>query len=233
MHQVQVTAIERNVGEKSALKKIRAQGFVPAIIYGPGAKNATCAINEKDLRTAFKNDLEQNAIIEIQSDSPSLKGRKVVLKELSRASVSWSLEHVDFYEISMSRPLRIRVPFHYTGTPDGVKNDGGVIQVLRRTIQIEGLPAELPDFIEVDISAMKLNETIHINEIQIPSNVKVIDNASIAIISVMEPEKEEVAAPAAGEGAAAAAATGEGAATAAGTAAAPAAAAAPADAKKK
>jgi large subunit ribosomal protein L25 len=231
MHQVQIKAVERKVGDKSTLKKIRSEGFVPAVIYGPGASNATCAVNEKELRTAFKNDLEQNAIIELQSDSASLKGKKVVLKELSRSSVLWNLEHIDLYEISMSRPLKIRVPFHYTGTPDGVKNDGGVIQVLRRTIQIEGLPGELPDFIEVDISALKINEALHINEIKLPQNIKVIDNVAIAIVSVMEPEKEEVATPAAaaaGEGAAAAAGT-----TAAAGAAAPAAAAPAADAKKK
>jgi large subunit ribosomal protein L25 len=231
MHQVQIKAVERKAGEKSTLRKIRSEGLVPAMIYGPGASHATCAVNEKELRTAFKNDLEQNAIIELQSDSASLKGKKVVLKELSRSSVLWNLEHIDFYEISMNRPLKIRVPFHYTGTPDGVKNEGGVIQVLRRTIQIEGLPGELPDFIEVDISALKLNEALHINEINIPKNIKVIDNASIAIVSVMEPEKEEVATPAAaaaGEGAAAAAGT-----TAAAGAAAPAAAAPAADAKKK
>jgi len=231
MHQVQIKAVERNTGDKSALKKIRSEGFVPAIIYGPGSKNTACAVNEKELRTAFKNDLEQNAIIDLQSDAANLKGKKVVLKELSRGSVLWNLEHIDFYEISMSRPLKIRVPFHYTGTPDGVKNDGGVVQVLRRTIQIEGLPGELPDFIEVDISALKLNEALHINEVTFPKNIKVLDNASIAIVSVMEPEKEEVATPvAAAEGAPA----GEGAAAAAGTtAAAPAATPAAGDAKKK
>jgi len=232
MHQVQVNVVARKAGKKPELKKLRADGLVPANIYGPGIPNQSCALNEKELRKAFNNELEANLIIEVNSDSPELKGKKVILKHISR-SPTWKVEHVDLYEISMTRPLTVSVPLHFKGIPVGVKSDGGVLQVIRRSLKIEALPADLPDFIEVDITELKLNSSFHVNELTVPAKVKVLDSGIFPVVAVNEPEKEEVvvAPVAAAEGAVA----GEGTAAAASTAAAgaPAAAGAKDDAAKK
>lgn len=233
MHQVQVNVVARQSGKKPDLKKLRADGLVPANIYGPGIKNETCALNEKELRKAFNNELEANLIIELNSDTPALKGKKVILKNISR-SPTWKMEHIDLYEISMNRPLSVSIPLHFKGTPAGVKNDGGILQVIRRSVRIQALPSDLPDFIEVDVSDMALNTSLHVSEIKVSDKVKVLDSGKFPIVSVNEPEKEEVVAAAAtAEGAPA----GEGAAAAPSTAAPAATAAAPAagkeEAKKK
>lgn len=212
MHQVQVNVTPRKPGKKADLKLLRTKGLVPANIYGPGVKTEPCALSEKELRSAFKNDLDANLIIELQSSESTLKGKKVILKNISRSPM-WNVEHVDLYEISMNRPLTVRVPIHITGVPDGVKNEGGILQLIRRFFQVKALPNDLPDFIEVDVSAMKLNETLHVGEVKVSDKVKVLDNPKFAVVAVTEPEKEEVVAPvAAAEGAAAPA--GEGAAAA-------------------
>lgn len=229
MHQIQVNVESRKAGSKATLKQLRSKGLVPANIYGPGVKTESCAVNEKELRTAFKNDLDANFIIELTSEAPSLKGKKVILKNISRSPM-WNIEHIDLYEISMSRPLSVKVPLHIVGTADGVKNEGGILQVLRRFVNIEALPNDLPDSIEVDVSEMKLNQTLHIGEIKISDKVKIVDSLKLAIVAVTEPEKEE--APVVAAAAEGAAPAGEGAAAAASTTAA-AEGAAPAGDKKK
>jgi len=224
MHSVQLKVIPRQAGSKSDIRRLRREGMVPASIYGPGIKNEACAFNERELRTAFKNDLSSAAIIELQSEANQLKGKKVILKTISRDPL-WKVEHIDLYEISMNRPLTVRVPLHYVGTADGVKNDGGILQVIRRQVLIQALPADLPDFIEIDVSAMKLNESLHLKDVKVPEKVKVMDSLDFTLVAVSEPEKEEVVAAPTAE-----AAAGEGTAAATGTAA----AAAPAgDAAKK
>ena len=229
MHQIQVNVESRKAGSKATLKQLRSKGLVPANIYGPGVKTESCAVNEKELRTAFKNDLDANFIIELTSEAPSLKGKKVILKNISRSPM-WNIEHIDLYEISMSRTLSVKVPLHIVGTADGVKNEGGILQVLRRFVNIEALPNDLPDSIEVDVSEMKLNQTLHIGEIKISDKVKIVDSLKLAIVAVTEPEKEE--APVVAAAAEGAAPAGEGAAAAASTTAA-AEGAAPAGDKKK
>lgn len=232
MHSVQINVIPRQSGSKSDIRRLRREGMVPANIYGPGVKNEACALNEKELRSAFKNDLSSAAIIELQSNTAQLKGKKVILKTLSRSPL-WKLEHIDLYEINMNRPLTVRVPLHFVGTPDGVKNEGGILQIIRRNVLIQALPAELPDFVEIDVSPLKLNESLHLRDAKIPSKVKVMESLDFTLCAVSEPEKEEVvAAPteaAAGEGTA----TATGTAAAAAPGAAPGAAAAPAAGAKK
>jgi large subunit ribosomal protein L25 len=219
MHQVQVNVVPRETGKKTELKRIRAQGLVPANVYGRGIATQACALNEKELRKAFGNDLEANLIVELQSSSKELNGKKCVLKSIDRTPL-WAMTHVDLYQIDMNRPLSARIPLHFVGVPEGVKTDGGILQIIRRAVQIEALPGDLPDFIEVDVTEIKLNQTLHVGEIKVSDKVKVLDSSEFALLSVTEPEKEEVAAPAAaGEGAATAPGTGEGAATAAATAA--------------
>ncbi len=223
MHSVQLNVVPRQPGSKQDIRRLRREGMVLANIYGPGVKTEACAFSEKELRAAFKNDLASAAIIEIQSAAAQLKGKKVILKTISRDPM-WKVDHIDLYEISMNRPLTVRVPLHIVGIADGVKNDGGILQVIRRNVLIQALPTQLPYFVEVDVSAMKLNESLHLRDVKMPANVKVMDSLDFTVVAVSEPEKEEVAAApvaaAAGEGTATATGTGAAAAPAAGAAAA-------------
>lgn len=223
MLQAELPVFERVSGQKSKVKELRKNGLVPAVIYGPGIKNQSCTLSEKELKKVFKGDFGTNYILTLKSEVASLNGKRVVVKKLDRDPVKWSLDHVDFYEISLDRPLTVSVPLHFVGVADGVKNSGGILQVIRRSVKIRALPQDLPQAIEVDTSALAINQSLHLSDIKFDSKITVVDSLEFTIVSIVEPEKEEVvvaAAPA--EGAAAAAGTG--------TAAAP---AATADAAKK
>lgn len=236
MQTVELQVEPRSIGVKGDTKRLRAKGMVPANIYGPGETNKYCAFSEKELRATLKGELNANAILSLKATDSTLNGKRVVLKSLEREPLTWKLTHADLYEVAMNRPLTVKIPIHYTGTPEGVKTDGGILQVIRRSVLIRALPADLPEFIEVDISGLGLNKSLHIGDVKFSEKLKVLDNKEFTIVAVVEAAEEEVAAvaaPAEGEGAAAAAGTG--AATAAGTgtgAAAAAATAAPAGDKK-
>jgi large subunit ribosomal protein L25 len=236
MQTVELEVIARNTGVKGDTKRLRNKGMVPANIYGPGIQNKFCAFSERELRSALKGDLGTNSILNLKAQDSALNGKKVILKNLEREPLSWKLTHADLYEIAMDRPLTVQIPFHYTGTPEGVKNDGGILQVIRRSVQIKALPADLPEFIEVDISGVGLAKSLHIRDVKFSDKFKVLDSGDFTIVAVVEAAEEEVAVvAAAAEGEGAAAAAGTGAATAAGTgtgAAAAAGTAAPAGDKK-
>lgn len=222
MRTAELKVQERILNNKSENRRLRREGFVPAIVYGPEAENMGCAFDERDLKRTFKGHMNLNTILTLTSDSPKLNGRKVILKAIERDPVRWSYDHVDFYQISEKRPLTVKVPFEFQGTPVGVKLGGGILQVIRREVAIEALPHVIPEKIIVDIAGLELNNSLHIGEIKMPDGLKILDSLDYAIVSVSEPEKEEAPAPttAAAPAEGAAAAPGTGAAAATGTAAA-------------
>lgn len=211
MQQVELSVVSRATGEKSAIKKLRGQGMIPANIYGPGSENVFCSFSEREFRAALKNNLSSNCILNLKAQDGTLNGKKVILKNLEREPASWKINHADLYEVSMTRPLTVNVPLTYSGTPEGVKNEGGILQVIRRSVSIRALATDIPDSIDVDISALGLGDSLHVGEVKFSDKLKVLDDKKFTIVAVVEAEKEEVvevAAAAPGEGAAAAAGTG-------------------------
>jgi large subunit ribosomal protein L25 len=208
---------ERSIGCKSTNRRLRREGRVPAIIYGPESENTGCSFEERDLKKVFRGHISLNTIITFQSESKALSGKRVILKSLERDPVRWTLDHVDFYEISDKRPIQIKVPLEFKGVPVGVKIGGGIFQVIRRELSLLALPTSIPEKVEIDVSGLELNKSIHVADISVGAGIQIVDSKTYTICAVNEPEKEEAATPVA------AAATPE--------AAAPAAAAAPAKAE--
>lgn len=225
MQQAELNVVTRTVGLKSDVKKIRTQGLVPANVYGYNKKNVYCAFSDKEMRKIFTNDLSSNLIITLNSETAELKGKKVVLKSLERHPESWKILHADLYEIAFDKPLTVSLPVHYVGVPTGVKDGGGILQIIRRTVLVRALPGDIPESIEVNITGLALGGSLHIADAKFPEKLKILDSGEFTLVSVVEPEKEEavVATAVAADGAAAAAGTAAagatGAAAAAGTAA--------------
>jgi len=222
MKSAELKVQERVVGNRSETRRLRRVGMVPAIVYGPDSGNIGCSFDERDLKRAFKGHFNLNTILTLQSESKTLAGRRVIVKTVERDPVKWTMDHVDLYEISDKRPITVKVPLEYKGTPVGVKIGGGILQIVRREISIEALPGNIPEKIEVDISGLELNNSLHLSEVTFAAGLRIVDALTSTLASVAEPEKEEVAVAAvtSADGAAAATATGTGSAasTATGTA---------------
>lgn len=226
METVELACEIRETRPKGRRHELRRNGRVPAILYGPKTASTALAINGADLRARGAGGAGQR-LIRLKSDAPELNQRHVIVKDVQRAPVSGALLHVDLYEVDLERALRLAVPLRFTGKAHGVA-EGGILQPLVREVEVECLPLEIPEAVEVDVSALGIHDVIHISAVTFAGNVKPIFDTDYAVVTVLPPTVEaapaaaaEAAAPAEG----APAAEGETAAPAEGGAAAPAAAA--------
>jgi len=182
---------------KEVNKKLRQEGLVPSIVYKKGEDTLSLKIDKKDLSRALHTEAGENVIIRLHIDAAKKrKERTVIIKEVQKDPVKDYLLHVDFQEISLSETLKVKVPIAAKGEAIGVKQEEGVLQHVLWEAEIECLPTNIPEKIEVDVSNLKIGDSIHVKEIQIPEGVKILDDPEGVVFSVEHPKKvEEVIAP--------------------------------------
>jgi len=223
MNQSVINAVPRAATTKGGLNQLRAKGQIPAVIYGGGEAATQILLDEKEfLKVA--SGISESTILGI--DIAGTKKRAFV-KARQRDFLSNKIIHVDFLEVVSGRNLRAHVPLHLVGTPVGVK-EGGVLENPGHEIEVECDPDHLPERIEVDVSELHANHSIHVRDLTISDKVKVLSSPELVIAVVKYIKEEVVAAPAAPAEGAAPAAGAEGAAPAAGAEGAAPAAGAPA-----
>ncbi|MGH7778812.1 MAG: 50S ribosomal protein L25 [Candidatus Binataceae bacterium] len=206
----------RPVRPKGVKHSIRHQGRVPAVLYGPTSKPATLSLASSELKARIASS-SHTRIIRLKSASSELDGRHVIFKDVQRAPVSGEILHADLYEVDLNRAIRVQVALRFTGKAAGVA-EGGILQPLVRSVEVECLPLEIPESIEVDVTALGIHDVIHVSTIKFADNVKPLFDQDYAVVSVLPPTVAEIATPvaAAVEGAAVEGATAEGAAAPAG-----------------
>jgi large subunit ribosomal protein L25 len=181
-----------------ASRRLRREGRVPAVIYGH-AGSVTVDLDAREFSSGIKGATE-STIVQIDVDGTS---RDAFVKATQRDIRSGDILHVDFYEVEPGKPLRARVPLRIFGNPAGVR-DGGVLEVALHHIEVECLPKDLPPRVDVDISGLKVNQTIHVRDLALESGVKLIsgEDQVIALVKFAKAEVEATAAeeavPAAG-----------------------------------
>src|SRR5215472_8407800 len=210
---------------KGPARRLRAQGLIPAVVYGRHSKTAQqIAVDPLAIKQAVSAPARLNTLIQLKLDGQE---KLVLLKDFQLDPVSRQMLHADFLEVREGERVKVNVPIVLVGKPAGVLA-GGILSQARRQIEVLALPTAIPDKIEVDVSHLKMAQAIHINDVKLPEGlaVRTTVNFTVAVVSV--PEKEEVVAPPPTEEAAAAA---EGAPPAEGKPAAPGAAPPAADVK--
>jgi large subunit ribosomal protein L25 len=236
-----VNASPRTTGGKGAAKRLRKEGQIPAVAYGKDLAAQSLSVAPKDIVGVLKSERGQNTVLKM-----TVAGGKdllVMIKEYTYHPVTRSLEHVDFVEVKLDKPVEVEVPLFAIGKAAGV-TAGGLLRQVYRTIPVRCVPDKIPLKVDADVTKLELGEAIATKDLILPEGVEVRLPEEQTLLAVVAPEKdrtEETAAPAAGAaapvaGAAAPAAAGgkAPAAGAAGAKPAAGAAAAPAkDAKKK
>ena len=216
----------RETQGKGASRRLRHEGKVPAILYGGHTAARNLTLSHQKLMIMLENERFYSTILSLKVGDQT---QAAILKDVQRHPYKNAIVHIDFQRVEENEKIRIRVPLHFTGAAvsPGVKSQGGLVSHMRNEAEVSCLPKDLPEFIEVDISALSLNESIHLSQLKVPDGVVLVELAKedAAVVAIHSPRAEEVETPVA----AAAAADGAAAAPAAG-AAAP--AAAGADAKK-
>ncbi|HEY1076683.1 MAG TPA: 50S ribosomal protein L25/general stress protein Ctc [Fontimonas sp.] len=215
---------------KGASRRLRRDGKIPAIVYGGEEAPVNISVSANEMGKHLKVEAFYSHLLKLEIGG---KTQQVVLKDLQRHPVTGYASHADFQRIQANKTLRMHVPLHFIGADiaPGVKTGGGIVEHPRNQVEVECLPKDLPEYIEVDLSALEVNESVHFSQLKLPEGVSIpqlkngfdLTVASIHLPRAAVAEEEEAAAPA--EGAAAPAADAK---AAAGGKAAPAAAAKPA-----
>jgi large subunit ribosomal protein L25 len=215
----------RETQGKGASRRLRHEGKVPAILYGGHADARTLMLNHQKLLIMLDNERFYSTILSLKVGDQT---QAAILKDVQRHPFKNAIVHVDFQRVEENEKIRISIPLHFTGAAvsPGVKSQGGIVSHMRNEAEVTCLPKDLPEFIEVDISGLSLNESIHLSQLKLPPGVTLVelakdDAAVVAIHSPRAEEPEPTAAVAAGAPAAEGAAVpgAPGAAAPAGTAA--------------
>jgi len=195
--QVKLKAEPRPDVGRSAVRKLRARGFIPAVIYGGTDKPQPLQVSARDINAMMSQASGENVLVELEIGGDG-QSRTALVQEVQHSPVGGEIRHVDFHAISMDQMIQAEVPLEPVGTPVGVKTFGGLLEQSLRTLAIECLPGDLPDRITVDVSELNIGDAIHVREIQLPQGVTPKVQPDLTAFSVLAPmvEEEPVAAEA-------------------------------------
>lgn len=190
----QLSAETRAPGRKKAVTAVRNAGLVPAVIYGHGRDASPLAVDAAELTRLLEKIEPESTIVEL-----TVKGGqgpvKALIREIQRHPLKDHVLHVDFLEIHADEAIRLEIPIHLTGTPDGVRNQGGTLDQVLRTVEIEVLPADIPERVELDTTALVIGRSLHVSDLTIPK-AKIITDTALTVCTVSAPRVEEAPAAA-------------------------------------
>lgn len=169
--------------------RLREKGYLPAIIYGKGTDGVAIQLEAKEIEKIFVSGAGRNAIINI-TISGSREKNKVMVKEVVKDPIKGFLKHVDFYHVNLKDKIDTVVPIHFTGESLGVKK-GGILQHGIREIQVQCLPTNVPDQIEVEISELNIGDNITVADLNISDELHILTDPSTVVASVLAPQAEE------------------------------------------
>ena len=193
---VNLTATKREDKGKNQARRHRAAGRLPAVVYGPvigGGKDVAVpvTVDPKSLSKILHSESGQNTIIGLEFEG---KTTPVLVKDFLLHPVSHALLHADFYRVAMDRVLQVTIPITHKGEPKGVKQQGGILEFVRREIEIECLPGDIPEHIEIDVSELMLHQGVRVRDIATDAKWKSVSDPDMMLVHVILPKAEEVAA---------------------------------------
>lgn len=184
METVEVSVEARQVGNKRDAGRLRRSGKLPGVVYGRGTEGYAMQVDGRELRTRV-GSLEGSHLLRLKSSADDLDGKLVLIKNVQYHPVSHAVNHIDFYEVDVTRKITVMVGLHYVGRPEGVVH-GGVLQPIARELEVECLPMDIPAVIEVDVSALEIGHGLKAGDITLPPNVT-NGTPDLALVSVLAP----------------------------------------------
>ena len=200
--QIKLSARPRTEAGSNAVKKVRSRGFIPANIYGKDSAPFSLEVNQKAVEQVLAHAAGENILVELEiEDQGKTTNRLSLIQEVQHHPVRRNVLHVDFHAVSATEELEAEVPIEAIGEAEGVKSYGGILQQNLRQLPITCLPKNLPDLLTVDVSALKLGESLHVSDLVLPAGVTATVEGDITVFHVVEPtvaveaETTEAAAP--------------------------------------
>lgn len=190
-------AKQRDVKGSGPARRLRRAGWVPAIIYADGKPGQMIQVREHDIEQLLRGHRGEHMLMDVEVEGDRL--HKVLVKEVQHDPVTGRIIHADFHEVSMTKKLRVEVPIRLVGIPAGVAQQGGVLEHVLRTVEVECLPTDIPEYVEVDVSHLTIGHSVTVRDIKVdPTKITITTAPDLAVAAVAAPKvEEEVTAPAA------------------------------------
>src|SRR5688572_18503364 len=201
MPEIVVSAEKRTETGKNVNRRLRVAGRIPGVVYGGKGEPMAVAVSPKEIGAVLRSASGENTLFDLDLGGSR---RKVILKEYQVEPIKGRLLHADFYEVALDKLLEVKVHVEITGTPVGVKVQGGILDFVTRELEIECLPTDIPDKITLDVSGLELGKHIRVSDLKLPEKVTMLTDPEVVIVHVVAPRAEEVVAPVEGAEAAAA-----------------------------
>lgn len=184
-----LSASSRTQTGKGAARKLRADGRIPAIVYGPGAETRQLSVNANEVARLFSRISVENTLIELNVDEGDPV--RVLVREVQSHVYRPEILHIDFYEVRRGEKITLETPIQILGTPAGVV-EGGVLNHNLTSLEIRCEPAQIPDSIDVDVAGLEIGDSIHVGDLELPEGVEAVTDAEQPICSVVAPTIEPI-----------------------------------------
>lgn len=193
METVEMEVSGREPGTKHRARRLRRMGKIPGILYGPKTEPMALEFDGIEF-TARVAGLEGSHLVRLKSSAAGLADKVALVKDIQYHPITGKVIHADLYEVDLTETIQVRVPLHFVGKAAGVVR-GGILQPVVREIEVECLPLDIPSFFDVEVSQLDIGDSIHVEDLALPSNVAAVYESNFAIVTVVPPTVE--AAPAA------------------------------------
>ena len=192
MEKIILKASIREHKGKNACKHLRKEGQIPGVVYKEGNQGIHIKVDSKDLWHALHTEAGENAIITMDiSNDKKQSSKTVILKEMQVDPINDKFLHVDFHEISLKEKLKVKIPVVVKGEAIGVKENDGVLAQIVWEVEVECLPTDIPEHLDVNVDELQIGDAIHVKGIVVPGGVAVLDDPEQAVVTVHPPKAEE------------------------------------------
>lgn len=187
---INLTASRREKTGRGGVRKLRAAGRVPAVLYG-ASEPASLELDTVAFIDAIHEAESDNVLVNLSIEGDSTKSHLALIQEIQHHPIKDTVLHIDFQEVRQDQTIQANVPVHEEGIADGVKNSGGILDHVIRELHVECLPKDLPSHITVDITALGLEQAIHVNELTLPDGVTSLHDGELPVFMVHPPRVKE------------------------------------------
>lgn len=190
MEKIKIEVEHRDKTGKGAAKKLRREGYVPAVVYS-GDTNSVLSIPVNSLKLLRSAHFSESVVIDMDiTGGQKTESMSVFIKSIQFHPLTEKVIHIDFLKVSLTEKIKVHVPVILKGEAKGVKEGGGILDQILRELEIEGLPLDIPEKIEVDISGLEISQSLHISDLNIAGNLKIVTDPQLAVVVLTTKEEE-------------------------------------------
>ena len=197
METLEIRAAAREKKRKRDAKRLLRNGKIPGILYGPKTSSTALELDKREFSTRVAGS-EGSHLVRLKSESTALADKVALVKDMQYHPISGDVIHADLYEVDLTAKITVNVPLHFVGKAAGVVR-GGILQPIVREIEVECLPLDIPAYFDVDVSALDIGDSVHVEELTMPADVTAVFESNFPLVAVVPPTVEEAPAAAAAE----------------------------------